>query len=72
MSNKTENGGITFAGLLQVLFIGLKLAHIIEWSWFWVLSPIWIGIAFILLIFAVAVVVEIVKYIKRHKRRVNR
>jgi hypothetical protein len=28
--------------LLLVLFIGLKLAHVIDWSWWWVLSPLWI------------------------------
>ena len=27
--------------LLAVLFIGLKLAEIIHWSWLWVLAPIW-------------------------------
>jgi len=28
-----------FAMLLTVLFIGLKLTNYIDWSWFWVLSP---------------------------------
>lgn len=43
---KTENrgsattGGIGFIGLLTILFIGLKLTGFIDWSWFWVLSPI--------------------------------
>lgn len=27
--------------LLGVLFIGLKLANKIQWSWIWVLSPLW-------------------------------
>ncbi len=31
----------TFFELLAVLFIGLKLGGIIDWSWWWVLSPIW-------------------------------
>jgi len=31
------------AHLLIVLFIGLKLAKIIDWSWWLVLSPFWIG-----------------------------
>ena len=26
--------------LLLVLFVGLKLAGVISWSWWWVLSPI--------------------------------
>jgi hypothetical protein len=32
----------SFISLLTVLFIGLKLTHYISWSWWWVLSPIWI------------------------------
>lgn len=35
-----------FLVLLQVLFIGLKLAGYIAWSWLWVLSPIWVPIAY--------------------------
>lgn len=27
--------------LLSILFIAFKLSHIIDWSWWWVLSPIW-------------------------------
>jgi len=40
---------IGFPGLLTLLFIGLKLANIITWSWLWVLSPIWIAFVFIVL-----------------------
>jgi uncharacterized protein (DUF983 family) len=29
--------------LLTVLFVGLKLTNYIAWSWWWVLSPLWIG-----------------------------
>ena len=42
MSNKKlENvltSGIEFSGLLTIFFIVLKLCHIIDWSWVWVLS----------------------------------
>jgi len=31
-----------FTGLLTLLFIGFKLSNLIDWSWIWVLSPIWI------------------------------
>lgn len=37
-----SSGGIGFGGLLTVLFIGLKLTKVIAWSWWWVLSPLWI------------------------------
>lgn len=39
--------------LLTVLFIGLKLAGVISWSWLWVLSPSWIPLALIVGILAV-------------------
>lgn len=45
MSNneKYTSGGIGFIGMLTIVFITLKLTHVIDWSWRWVLSPIWIG-----------------------------
>lgn len=39
----SSSGGIDFVGLLTILFIGLKLTGYISWSWWWVLSPIWIS-----------------------------
>lgn len=49
MSNEstTKSGGIGFCGLLTIAFIILKLTRTIAWSWWWVLSPLWIplGIA---------------------------
>jgi ATP/ADP translocase len=34
-------GGIGFFGLLAIVFITLKLIGIIDWSWIWVLAPLW-------------------------------
>ena len=40
---KTMNtNGIGFTGLLAIVFITLKLTGYIDWSWWWVLSPLWI------------------------------
>jgi hypothetical protein len=39
--------------LLTVLFIGLKLAGAISWSWLWVLSPTWIPLALIIIGFGI-------------------
>ena len=41
---KVSNGGIGFFGLLAIVFIVLKLTKVIAWSWFWVLSPVWISV----------------------------
>lgn len=40
--NNTTAGGIGFCGLLAVAFIVLKLTGVINWSWLWVLAPLWI------------------------------
>jgi hypothetical protein len=53
----SSSSGIGFAGLLTVLFIGLKLTGYIAWSWLWVLSPLWIGFALVALIFAAMLVI---------------
>jgi mannose/fructose/N-acetylgalactosamine-specific phosphotransferase system component IIC len=44
---------IGFFGLLTILFIGLKLTHYIDWSWWLVFSPLLVATA----IFAAAVAV---------------
>ena len=54
-SNSSRSGGIGFAGLLTIVFITLKLTHYITWSWWWVLSPLWIGFA-LWFVFAVLLV----------------
>ena len=38
-----SSGGVGFAGLLTVAFIVLKLMHVIDWGWVWVISPLWIS-----------------------------
>ena len=52
MSDKVEtsSGGIGFCGLLTIVFITLKLTGFINWSWFWVLSPMIFSISFTVLI----------------------
>jgi len=45
-----------FLMLLTVLFIGLKLSHVINWSWWWVLSPIWLPLIISLVILAMFVI----------------
>lgn len=42
--NSSSSSGIGFTGMLTIVFIVLKLTKNIDWSWGWVLSPIWISI----------------------------
>lgn len=57
MSNQSSNStGIGFSGLLTIVFITLKLTHVIKWSWWWVLSPVWISLS----VFALAILVILI------------
>lgn len=48
---KNNDSGIGFTGLLQIVFITLKLIDKITWDWKWVLAPAWIyASVFILLV----------------------
>lgn len=49
-SSSSSSGGIGFAGLLTIVFITLKLTKVIAWSWWWVLSPLWIGFVIALIL----------------------
>ena len=44
-SKSSSSGGIGITGVLGIVFIVLKLVGAINWSWWWVLSPFWIGLA---------------------------
>ena len=60
MEDRKTAGGIGFFGMLTILFIGLKLGGVINWSWIWVLSPIWIPVAIFLILFAILLALEII------------
>lgn len=44
MSMNERKSGLGLADVLLVVFIVLKLTGVIAWSWFWVLSPLWITV----------------------------
>lgn len=77
MSNSETSGGnisISFGGLLALVFITLKLTGVIAWSWWWVLSPLWLPLTIylgILLLFAVigGAVVGVLSFMDRYKER---
>jgi hypothetical protein len=54
MDNKNVSGGMSFSSVLALIFIVLKLCGVINWSWVWVLSPIWI--TFIIGLIAIGVI----------------
>lgn len=59
-NNTTVSGGIGFSGLLTIVFIVLKLCGVINWSWIWVLAPMWIGTAIILAIALIILIIGLI------------
>jgi len=58
MSQNNASTGIGFGGALAILFIGLKLAGVIAWSWWWILSPIWIPVCLVIIIVLIVLFVN--------------
>jgi len=58
----SKSGGIGVGGLLLVAFIVMKLCGVIAWSWWWVIAPLWIPIAILLIVlFAIGILYLIAK-----------
>jgi hypothetical protein len=52
-TSSSSSGGIGFAGLLTIVFIVLKILGKITWSWWWVISPLWISFGIFLVVLVV-------------------
>lgn len=64
-NEKTTSSGIGFGSALLLTFIILKLVGVINWSWWWVLSPIWIPVVLLMAVsILLFVIYRIVKYFR--------
>ena len=52
-------GGLGFSGLLTIVFIVLKLCNVINWNWFWVLSPIIFSVSLWILLFVILIIIAL-------------
>ena len=59
MSNNANasGGSIGLGGVLFIVFLVLKLTGHIDWSWWWVTSPLWIPFAIVLAIVGIGVII---------------
>jgi hypothetical protein len=61
MSNKKSGCSVSLP-LITLILVILKLTGVIDWSWVWVTSPIWIPIALVLFILFVALGVVVILF----------
>ncbi len=59
--NSSSSSGIGFTGLLTIAFIILKLLDKIDWSWWWVLSPIWITTSVVVIMLIIVFLIAWIK-----------
>jgi ABC-type antimicrobial peptide transport system permease subunit len=71
-SSNPRSGGLGFTGALTILFVALKLTHVIRWSWWWVLSPVWISTALAVVIVAVVLGVAFVAVTVKERKAARR
>lgn len=62
--NRNENNShsVTLLDLLFVTFLALKLSGAIDWSWWWVTSPIWIP-------FVIVILILFIYFLKERRRK---
>jgi len=66
--SSSSSGGIGFAGLLTVLFVALKLCNVIDWTWMWVLAPIWISACLAIIVLSIVFLVLFLVELKKTAR----
>jgi hypothetical protein len=62
MANDNQrSGGMSLMSGMFLLFLGLKLGKVIDWSWWWVTAPLWGGAALIILVVITIAIFVLIK-----------
>ena len=59
MSNNSNNNRMSASTALTLIFVTLRLCKVIDWSWWWVLSPLWITAGIAILALAVIAICDL-------------
>ena len=60
-NKQTVTTSFPIASILAIVFVVLKLTNNVDWSWWWVLSPLWVPLGIIVILFAVIFIFLFVK-----------
>jgi len=58
--SKSSSGGLGLGTVLFIIFLVLKLTGHIDWSWWWVTAPLWLGVAIVLGILLIGIAVAMI------------
>jgi len=58
-SRGSNVAGVGLCDLLFVVFLVLKLTHVIDWSWWWVTAPLWIPLALVVVVVIIASIINV-------------
>ena len=56
MESNTLGDVVPAALGLTILFIILRAVNVIDWAWIWVLSPMWITVSVIIILFFISLI----------------
>jgi hypothetical protein len=57
MSGENSYKGIGIGTILFLIFMVLKLTNHIDWSWWWITSPLWIPVSLLILFLVIGYIV---------------
>ena len=69
-----NSGGVSSFTVVLIVFIILKLVGVIDWSWWWVMSPLWISLILGVVILIVSTICCYIKLLRedRYERKVSK
>jgi hypothetical protein len=70
-NRNSSSSGIGICGVLTIVFVVLKLVGVINWSWLWVLCPLWIDIVFAIIVLVIFAIVDRKTKNNRKSRRIK-
>lgn len=57
-NRNSSSSGIGICGVLTIVFVVLKLVGVINWSWLWVLCPLWINILLTVIVLVIIAIID--------------
>lgn len=58
-TKKVSKKGVSYSGVLFLIFLVLKLTKVITWSWWWITAPLWGGIAILIAFIVLFILIKV-------------